>query len=64
VPYKNTGVRITLTNHLTEENIDRLLYTFAQQLPEALRLSNSSMENIYKAFKLKPPLKETLHTAA
>src|SRR5258706_2081353 len=67
VPYKNTGVRITLTNHLTEENIDNLLYTFARQLPEALRLSNSSMENIHKAFKPKAPVvkeKETLQTVA
>ena len=64
VPYKNTGVRITITNHLTEENIDNMLLTFARQLPEALQLSNSSMENIYKAFKLKTPLKETLQTAA
>lgn len=64
VPYKNTGLRITLTNHLTEENINNLLYTIANQLPEALHLSNSSMENIYKAFKLKPSAKETLVTVA
>jgi 7-keto-8-aminopelargonate synthetase-like enzyme len=67
VPYKNTGVRITLTNHLSEEDIESMLYTFAQRLPEALRLSNSSMENIHKAFKLKEPVskvEETLETVA
>jgi len=58
VPYKNTGLRITLTNHLTEENIDKLLFTIARELPNALRMSDSSMENIYKAFKLKQPLTE------
>jgi hypothetical protein len=64
VPYKNTGVRITITNHLTEENIDSLLYTFAHRLPEALQLTNSSMENIHKAFKLKTPIRETIETVA
>jgi 7-keto-8-aminopelargonate synthetase-like enzyme len=65
VPYKNTGVRITLTNHLTEENIDGLLHTFARQLPEALRLSNSSMESIQKAFKPKARVvKENIQTVA
>ncbi|MBK5284774.1 MAG: aminotransferase class I/II-fold pyridoxal phosphate-dependent enzyme, partial [Bacteroidia bacterium] len=64
VPYKNTGLRITLTNHLTEENIDELLYTIKQHLPYALESTNSSMENIYKAFKLKPPVKEILETVA
>jgi hypothetical protein len=58
VPYKNTGIRITLTNHITEENIDTLLSTIARELPNALRMSDSSMENIYKAFKLKQPLTE------
>jgi len=67
VPYKNTGVRITLTNHLTEENIDSLLHTIARQLPEALNLSNSSMENIHKAFRFKAPaakVTQTIETVA
>lgn len=64
VPYKNTGMRITLTNHLTEENIDKLLRTISMMLPEALRQTDSSMENIYKAFKLKYPVTEEREMAA
>jgi 7-keto-8-aminopelargonate synthetase-like enzyme len=64
VPYKNTGLRITITNHLTEENIDQLLQTIALQLPEALRQSDSSFENIYKAFKLKLPQRQEVQTVA
>ena len=64
VPYKNTGIRITLTNHLSEENIDRLLYTMARQLPEALSINDSSMSDIYRAFKLSIPEPGKLETVA
>ena len=67
VPYKNTGVRITLTNHLTGENIDAMLQAFTKHLPQALQLSNSSMENIHRAFKSKTPDtrdKDTIQTVA
>jgi 7-keto-8-aminopelargonate synthetase-like enzyme len=64
VPYKNTGLRITLTNHITEENIDKLLLTIASELPNALRLSNSSFENILKAFRLKQPVPQEREMAA
>ena len=64
VPFKNTGLRITLTNHLNENNIDELLRTIARQLPDVLSESDSNMENIYKAFKLKTPVKEDLEMVA
>jgi 7-keto-8-aminopelargonate synthetase-like enzyme len=64
VPYKNTGIRITLTNHITKDNIDALLRTIANHLPNALEATHSSPENIYKAFKLKPAVKRSLEMVA
>jgi len=52
VSYNNTGLRIPVNNRLTFEDIDGLLNTVAEQLPFALEDSRSSMEEVYKNFKL------------
>lgn len=52
VPYKNTGLRIPLTVNHTFEDIYNLLQIIAEQLPFALKDNDSSMEDIYKAFKM------------
>ena len=52
VSYKNTGLRIPVNNHHTFEDIENLLKAIADQLPYALHDSQSSMNEIYKSFKL------------
>ncbi len=52
VSYNNTGLRLPLTNHLTYEDIERVLNTIARELPLALQEEDSSMKNIYQAFKM------------
>lgn len=53
VPLKNTGIRVALTNHLTYQDIDALLELISEELPLALKEENSTMEDVYKAFKVK-----------
>lgn len=53
VPLKNTGIRVALTNHLSFKDIDALLHLIARELPVALKEENSSMEDVYRAFKVK-----------
>ncbi|RMG26181.1 MAG: aminotransferase class I/II-fold pyridoxal phosphate-dependent enzyme [Bacteroidetes bacterium] len=50
VPYKNTGLRLAINNHLRFEDIDRLLDHIAAELPLALAEENYSIEEVYKAF--------------
>jgi 7-keto-8-aminopelargonate synthetase-like enzyme len=52
VSYNNTGLRIPVNNKLTFDDIDGLLNAVAEQLPYALEDSRSSMEDIFKSFKL------------
>jgi 7-keto-8-aminopelargonate synthetase-like enzyme len=52
VPYKNTGLRIPLTTNHTFEEIYNLLTIISEQLPFALKDNNSSMQEIYRAFKM------------
>ncbi len=52
VPYKNTGLRIPLTTNHTFEDIYNLLTIISEQLPFALKDNNSSMQEIYRAFKI------------
>jgi 7-keto-8-aminopelargonate synthetase-like enzyme len=51
VPETCTGVRFTMTNHITYHDIERLAKAFAKHLPEALREEGRSMQDIYKAFR-------------
>ena len=52
VSYNNTGLRSTINNHQSLKDIENLLHTIAEQLPKALADSQSSMEEIYKYFRL------------
>jgi 7-keto-8-aminopelargonate synthetase-like enzyme len=52
VSYNNTGLRIPINNKHTIEDIDGLLNTIAEQLPQALEDTHASMNDIYKSFKL------------
>lgn len=52
VSYNNTGLRIPVNRMHTFEDISNLLNEIATQLPMALEDSQSSMEEIYKHFKL------------
>ncbi|MEM6766372.1 MAG: aminotransferase class I/II-fold pyridoxal phosphate-dependent enzyme [Bacteroidota bacterium] len=52
VPYKNTGIRLTITNHLQMEDIKGVLDAIEMELPKALAEENSSMEDVYHAFKV------------
>jgi 7-keto-8-aminopelargonate synthetase-like enzyme len=52
VSYNNTGLRITLNNNLTFEDIEKLLGDIAFFLPQALSDSNSTMKDIIKSFRL------------
>jgi 7-keto-8-aminopelargonate synthetase-like enzyme len=47
-----TGLRIPINNHLSEEDMDSLLSTLAENLPAALEEQDSSIEEIKKAFKI------------
>lgn len=52
VSYKNTGLRIPINMHHSLDDIKNLLEAIADQLPQALIDTNSSMSEIYKSFKL------------
>ncbi|MDW3647938.1 MAG: aminotransferase class I/II-fold pyridoxal phosphate-dependent enzyme [Bacteroidia bacterium] len=53
VPKKNTGVRVAISNHITYKDVDALLQCVAEELPKVLKEENSSMEDVYEAFKVK-----------
>jgi 7-keto-8-aminopelargonate synthetase-like enzyme len=57
VPMKNSGLRITVTNHLQLKDIKGILDTIADALPQIMREENYSMEEIYKDFNIAPPSK-------
>ncbi len=54
VPVKNSGLRLTVHNHLTFKDIDGILSSIAEILPFALKEEGSSMEEIYQAFGMQP----------
>jgi len=60
VPMKNSGLRITVTNHNTLEDINGILERVAYALPKALEEEGSSMEEIYETFGIKPASKEII----
>jgi 7-keto-8-aminopelargonate synthetase-like enzyme len=51
VPESCTGLRFTLTNHLTLEDIKGLVESIARNLPLALIEENRSMKDIVRAFR-------------
>ena len=52
VSYNNTGLRIPITNHHSLDDIESLLNHIARELPLALLEEQSSIKQIYQAFKL------------
>lgn len=50
VPMKNSGMRITLTNHHTLEDINNLLERVAYAIPKFMKEENYSMEELYTDF--------------
>jgi len=52
VSYNNTGLRIPINRNNTFDDIENLLREIKIQLPLALADSQSSMQDIYKSFKL------------
>ncbi len=52
VSYKNTGLRIPMTNNHTVQDIEGLLYNIAELLPLALKEEDSSIKSIHQAFKM------------
>jgi 7-keto-8-aminopelargonate synthetase-like enzyme len=50
VPYKNTGLRMTLHHHLKPQDIMNMVRHIARELPEALAEEQSSLHDIQRAF--------------
>lgn len=60
VPMKNSGLRVTVHNHLTLKDIDGILACIAEGLPKILQEENSSIEEIYQTFGMTAPGKEII----
>ena len=58
VPYDNTGLRITVTNHISKADIKNLLFTLAKELKITTKENNYPVEKIFTAFGLPIPEKE------
>ncbi len=59
VPRRNSGLRITVTNHNTLQDIDAILERIGYALPKFLAEENTSMEEVYEVFGMSMPGKET-----
>lgn len=53
VPVKNTGVRITISRHNEREEIKALVDAMVYHLPKALEETETNLQRVYQAFKLK-----------
>lgn len=53
VPVNKTGLRITIANALTINDIEELLLTITENLPDCLQRHGSSFEKIKKIFRQK-----------
>lgn len=53
VPYKNTGLRMTITYNTTKEDITSMLSLLAIELDKALKIHDSSRIEVFKAFRKK-----------
>ena len=60
VPLKNSGLRITIHNHLSFQDIQGLLSTIAEALPVIMQEENYSFDEIYADFGMTPPGKEII----
>jgi 7-keto-8-aminopelargonate synthetase-like enzyme len=53
VPYNHTGMRVPITLHHTDEDIENIVKTIAQILPATLKATDSNINDVYRAFKMK-----------
>lgn len=53
VPMKRAGVRFTITNHQSLDDIKHLIQAMAHHFPKVMEEENTSLEEIEKAFKIK-----------
>jgi 7-keto-8-aminopelargonate synthetase-like enzyme/predicted N-acyltransferase len=58
VPMKNTGVRFTITRLHTFKQIEEMISAFAFYFNKVLLEENVDITDIYRAFKLLPPLQK------
>ncbi|PWJ34131.1 aminotransferase class I/II-fold pyridoxal phosphate-dependent enzyme [Sediminitomix flava] len=56
VPMQRSGLRITITNHHTMEDIEGLMHTISVELDQALAEEGGTREKIFKTFKLPQPV--------
>ncbi|MFD0587332.1 aminotransferase class I/II-fold pyridoxal phosphate-dependent enzyme [Paenibacillus sp. GCM10027627] len=63
VPMRRSGIRITLTNHHTKEDIFALIQAIAAALPEIVTAGASSMDKLFKTFKM-PQLQSSKNMVA
>jgi 7-keto-8-aminopelargonate synthetase-like enzyme len=59
VSVKNTGLRVALTRHHSLQEISRMLETVAYALPSLMEEENTNIEELYAAFKMAPPRRES-----
>ncbi len=62
VPIKNTGVRFTITRMHTFEQIQNMVSSMAKHFSSALIEEKVSIEEIYKAFKIKSKSQQAIET--
>lgn len=55
VPYNQTGIRVPVTLHHTDADIEAVIKAIADIYPKALEISGTSLKDVYRAFKLKLP---------
>jgi 7-keto-8-aminopelargonate synthetase-like enzyme len=60
VPQKNAGLRLTVNNHNTLEDINGILERVAYALPKALEEEGMSMDEIHETFNMTAPNKEVI----
>jgi hypothetical protein len=60
---KNTGIRFTITQLHTFSQIESMIDALATCHAETLIEENFTMEQIYKAFRIKPPVEQKLEAA-
>lgn len=58
VPIKNTGLRFTINNHLTKQEIKNFIDSLHYHYPKALAEEGKTMNDVLRAFKL-PLIEET-----
>lgn len=56
VPIKNTGLRFTITNHVSKKQIKSFIETINYHYPKALEAEGKNLNNVRRAFRL--PLQE------